>query len=322
MQIHRIRAATLKDALIRARQTLGDNAVVVSQEVLPGGEVALAVALRESTSTPSAVFRAPQSTASESPALRELTKRLEKQGASADFCSQIREAVRPRLEEGPHALDLAAEEIAKRFAPAKLNKIPGKTRVLTLVGATGSGKTTTLVKLASAMKQAGRMVELATLDSHRVGSVEQLRAFATLLEVPMTVLKRGVRMNPTALASGGIDMLLLDTTGHAQQDLKLIQQLNKAFEQAPIALDVQLVLPATLSERARQEQYEVYKDLNPSGCVITKLDDTADKASGLEFAWRQSLPVAFLCDGTRIESDLHRATGSTCADLLLMGRIA
>jgi flagellar biosynthesis protein FlhF len=129
-------------------------------------------------------------------------------------------------------------------------------------------------------------------------------------------------MNPTALASGGVDMLLLDTTGHANQDVPLLMQLRKALASAPVAIDVQLVLPASTSQRARAEQLELYQSLQPTGCVITKLDETGDKASALEFAREHALPVSFLCDGNRIEADLHRASGNTVADLLLMGKLS
>jgi len=322
MQIHRIRAASLKEALLRARQALGEEAIVISQETLPGGEVALAVARREGSTVESAVFRGPRSTPRPPAALRELDQRLEKHNVSEAFRLELCAAVQARLAEGAHPVDLAAEEIARRFVPARLTKIPGKTRILTLVGSTGAGKTTSLVKIAHGMQQAGRKVEFATLDSHRVGAVEQLRAFAQLQGLPMTVLKRGVRMNPTALASGGVDMLLLDTTGHANQDVPLLMQLRKALASAPVAIDVQLVLPASTSQRARAEQLELYQSLQPTGCVITKLDETGDKASALEFAREHALPVSFLCDGNRIEADLHRASGNTVADLLLMGKLS
>lgn len=322
MQIHRIRAASLKEALIRARQNHGEDAIVISQETLPGGEVALAVARRDAPVVESALFRTPRAANKQPAALRELDARLARQGVSESFRSSVLTAVETRLPEGGHPIDLAADEIARSFTPARLAKIPGKTRILTLVGATGTGKTTTLVKIAHGMMKAGRKVELATLDSHRVGAVEQLRAFSSALGVPMTVLKRGVRMNPTALASGGVDMLLLDTTGHAQQDVPMLMQLRKSLAQAPVVIDVHLVLPASTSARARGEQSAQYQPLLPAGCAVTKLDETGDKASALEFARDNALPVSFLCDGNRVEGNLHRATGSTIADLLLTGKLS
>jgi|LakMenE01Jun11ns_1017448.scaffolds.fasta_scaffold9843571_2 flagellar biosynthesis protein FlhF len=322
MQIHRIRAASLKEALLRARQTYGEDAVVISQETLAGGEVALAIAQRDAATVSSAVFRNTERKPKQAAVLRELDARLARQGTSPEYRAELCSAVERRLSQGSHPVDLAAEDIAKHFAPARLTRIPGKTRVLTLVGSTGSGKTTTLVKLAHGMLQAGRKVELATLDSHRVGAVEQLRAFAQQLGIPMTVLKRGVRMNPKVLAAGGVDMLLLDTTGHALQDVPMLAQMTKSLQHAPVAIDVHLVLPASTSARARAEQHELYAPLQPAGCIVTKLDETGDKASALEFARSRQLPVSFLCDGTRIEHDLHRATGANVADLFLMGKLS
>ena len=200
-------------------------------------------------------------------------------------------------------------------------RLEGKTRVLAFVGATGVGKTTSIVKLAKRLRDSGRRVELATLDSHRVGAVEQLRAWASSLGLPLTVLKRGVRMNPAALASGSVDIVLLDTTGHPKHDAELLGQLAKVFEAAPVQLDVQLVLAAPASRAALEAAYAPFAALKPA-CSITKLDETSDKALALEFALEKQLPVAFVNDGTDVDLNFHRAGGDAIADLWLRGRIA
>lgn len=324
MQIHRIRGASLKEALLRARRMFGEDAIVVSQEILPGGEIALAVAEREQAGAgvESTLFRVQQAREKEQPALRELAQRLERNGVSAARTNALVEAVRKRVAEGGHVLDLAADEIGKLFPPVRLGRVEGRTRVLAFAGSTGVGKTTTIVKLAKRMSRAGRKVELATLDSHRVGAVEQLRAWAAVLELPLTVLKRGVRMNPAALSSGAVDLLLLDTTGHPRHDAELLAQLSEALAGTPALLDVHLVLPAPASHAALETAWKPFEALAPAAASVTKLDETEDKALALEFALERKLSVAFLCDGSDVDANFRRASGDSVADLWLRGRMA
>jgi flagellar biosynthesis protein FlhF len=324
MQIHRVRGTSLKEALLRARRMLGEDAVVVSQEILPGGEIALAVAQREESAAEveSTIFRAQRARAEEHPALRELEQRLERTGVSPALRTRIVAALRGRNADQGHVLDAAADEIGRLFPPARLPRLQGKTRVLAFAGATGVGKTTSIVKLAKRMRASGRRVELATLDSARVGAVEQLRAWANSLELPLTVLKRGVRMNPAALSSGSVDMVLLDTTGHPRHDAELLAQLRKAFEPAAVQLDVHLVLAAPASRDALEAAWKPIESLAPVACSVTKLDETHDKALALEFALEHALPVAFVNDGADVDLHFHRAGGEAIADLWLRGRIA
>lgn len=323
MQIHRVRGTSLKEALLRARRMLGEDAIVVSQEILPGGEIALAVAQREEAAAEveSTIFRAQKARAKEQPALRELEQRLERNGVSSGLVARIVESLRARGATEGHVLDAAADEIGRLFPPARMPRLEGRTRVLAFAGATGVGKTTSIVKLGKRLAESGRKVELATLDSARVGAVEQLRAWAGSLGLPLTVLKRGVRMNPAALASGAIDMVLLDTTGHPRHDAELLAQLRKAFEPAPVQLDVHLVLAAPASRAALEASWKPFEELAPVACSVTKLDETQDKAQALEFALEKGLPVAFVNDGPDVDLHFHRAGGDAIADLWLRGRI-
>jgi len=323
MQIHRVRGTSLKEALLRARRTFGEDAIVVSQEILPGGEIALAVAQREGAAAEveSTLFRAQKARTLEHPALRELEQRLERHGVSQALVGRIVDALRKRQAAEGHVLDAAADELGRIFPPTRMGRLAGKTRVLAFAGATGVGKTTSIVKLAKRLRTAGRRVELATLDSARVGAVEQLRAWANSLELPLTVLKRGVRMNPSALASGSVDMVLLDTTGHPRHDAVLIEQLRKVFEPAAVQLDVHLVLAAPSSRAALEAAWKPFESLPLVACSVTKLDETEDKALALEFALEHRIPVAFVSDGPDVDVHFHRAGGDSIADLWLRGRI-
>src|SRR5262245_11969643 len=180
----------MRDALLRAQAELGDDAVVIQEEPAPGGGVTLSVARR---SPRAAAAAAPAQDSTRVPLVREVAARLRATGTSEAFVQSVCAAIRDWPEPGVHVMDRAAAAIGARFPSVKLGRLERGTRILAFVGLTGVGKTTTIAKLAARMLRSGRRVELATLDALRVGAVEQLRAWSKELNVPLTVLRPGVR---------------------------------------------------------------------------------------------------------------------------------
>lgn len=256
------------------------------------------------------------------PLVREVAQRLERTGTSRAFAAEVCSEIQTWPDPDVHVMDRAAECIGRRFPAAHLKRLDQGTRIVALVGLTGVGKTTTLVKLAARMLRANRRVELATLDSRRVGAVEQLRAWARTLGVPLTVLREGVKPHARSFEGAEVDAVLLDTTGNPASDVEQIQALQRAFSGARVAFDVYLVLPATASREALALVMRAYAGLAPEGLVVTKLDETGAPSPVLEHALAAQLPVAFLADGPEPSAHLHRSGPEACADLFLRGRLA
>ena len=173
MQIHRVRGSSLKSSL--ARRILGDNAIVVSQEIPPGGDRA---AWRAARGAAAQVGIFPAARARQNPALREAEQRLERQGVSAGP-DRAHRRVRARNVPGAPAGRGAA-------GPARR---PGASRGRAragFAGATGVGKTTSIVKLAKRMRR-GPQARAGDTRQRARGAVEQLRARRPL-EIPLTVL--------------------------------------------------------------------------------------------------------------------------------------
>lgn len=337
MQIHRVRGNDLKDALQRARRTYGEAAVVISHEVAPGGGVMLAVAerpplqpgemevLREEGDRklgkvePKSFPRDGELT----PGYLEVRQRLLSTGCSEAWSTRICELATKAADLGDHPMDAVAAAIGGEVRIAKLPKEPGVTRVITFVGNTGVGKTTGLVKLGARLVKGRRSIGLATLDSRRVGAVEQLRAYAQLLNAPLRVLKSEQALSPEALGAIGHDILLLDTTGRPASDQPRLVQFHESLTRAErtARLDTFLVLPATSSRAALREVTEAYGDIPLAGCVITKIDETRRPSPVLEHVIELGIPVAFLSNGQDIGRNFQRATPALLADLVLLGRI-
>jgi flagellar biosynthesis GTPase FlhF len=310
MHIDRIVGRSLLDALQRARTAHGEAAVVLSQEVLQGGDVALAVAVRQVVAAaPARPRRDP---------LREACARLAARGASEAFVERVRAAASARAGEG-HAMDLVAEAIAALHPTVPLPRVAGATHIVAFAGPTGAGKTSLVARLARRLAAAGRKVALASLDAERPGGCEPLLQAAAAAGLPF-VAPRGDHALEIADLYGA-DMVLVDTAGDARSDAAKLAPLSKGAS-SKLRFAAQLVLPATASRDALADAAARFAPLAPIACSITKLDECARPAPVLEFALERGLPVAFYSDAPGLERGLHRAAPDHAADLVLRGSLS
>jgi flagellar biosynthesis GTPase FlhF len=336
MKIHRVRGNDLRDALQRARRSYGEGALVISHETEADGGVTLAVARR--TPTRPEDLRVPKplrppavEVTAETPkepkvwpsGFQAVSKRLEATGCSDSWIERIIHQAAKRVGPDEHPMDTAGRFVGEQFHIARAPKTRGVTRVIAFVGNTGVGKTTGLVKLGARLVRGRRRVAMATLDTRRVGSVEQYRAYAELLGAPLEALTSETNLTAESIGARGQDVVLLDTSGRAEYDLPQLISLQQALAggDGSCQLDTFLVFPAVASRDALREVTEHFGDLPFAGCVVTKLDETSRPAPVLEHVAELDLPIAFLSDGQDIGRNFHRATPELLADLLLLGRI-
>lgn len=330
MQIHRFRGRTLQEALRRAQSAHGDGAVVIGHESDSGGGVTVAVT--EPRNTRAGAVKADAEQESEAPArsrtpdpgLSEVVRRMKESGASADLISRIRRRVTKSGVRGAYAIDAAAQVIGREFTIAPSPKIAGSARILTFVGPTGVGKTTTLAKLATQLVRGGRRIALATMDTFRVGAVEQLSTYADLLRVPLEVTGDARSLLAAISRHSDCEAILLDTTGRSPRDVKSIRGLAGIMDRISqgMTLDSYLVLAASTSAEAMDEAARGFMPCHPSAAVITKLDETGRPTPALEYTRFAELGTAFLCDGQDVTRHLHRPKPERFADLVLRGRMS
>jgi fused signal recognition particle receptor len=208
-----------------------------------------------------------------------------------------------------------AAAIARMLEPVAKPLVidPGKKPfVVLIVGVNGSGKTTTLGKLASLYRQEGRKVLIAACDTFRAAAIEQLKIWGERSGVPVIARESGA--DPAGLAfdalaraqAEGTDLLLIDTAGrlHNKADLmaeltKIVRVLRKLDPEAP--QECLLVLDATVGQNAHQ-QVETFLALTKvTGLVLTKLDGTAKGGVVVALAERFGLPVRAIGIGEGID---------------------
>jgi fused signal recognition particle receptor len=225
--------------------------------------------------------------------------------------------------------DLMATEIARIMEPVArpLPLYPKTPQVVLVVGVNGSGKTTTIGKLASQFKAAGKNVVIAAGDTFRAAAVEQLQVWGERAGVPVLTAAQG--SDPASLAfdamtkaeSDGADLLLIDTAGRLQNRSDLMEELAKIVrvirKKDPSAPhNTLLVLDATTGQNALN-QVKVFQDISDvSGLVMTKLDGTAKGGVLVALADKFGLPIHAIGVGEQID-DLQAFDPQEFADALV-----
>ena len=328
MQIHRIRGRDLNDALERAGRLHGTDALVLGHEQAPGGGVVVAVGSGRKGSAP------PERPGSREKGLTDVERFLVRSGCSEQLVKDTLEAVEGSRSTGAFAIDAAASHLgglvpiapSPRVARRSSDDDPAHApHLISFVGPTGVGKTTTLAKLAARLVRARRRVALVTLDQ-RPTAIDALKRFGTLLQAPVDAARDGLELARITTRSRHVDAVLVDTSGSSPRDGDALQLLGRVLERAVGGarshLDVYLTVPATSSRTALDETRIGFRPAGLTGLVITKLDETAAPAPVLEFARESELPVALLADGQDRSRHLHRPRPDHFADLFLRGRIA
>ncbi len=207
-----------------------------------------------------------------------------------------------------------AAEVARIMEPVArpMPLYPQKPQVVLVVGVNGSGKTTTIGKLASQFKAAGKKVVIAAGDTFRAAAVEQLKIWGDRAGVPVLTAPDG--SDPASLAfdaltkakADGADLLMIDTAGRLQnrQDLmeelaKIVRVIRKVDATAPH--NTLLVLDATTGQNALTQVDIFRKIADVSGLVMTKLDGTAKGGVLVALADKFGLPIHAIGVGEQID---------------------
>jgi len=186
--------------------------------------------------------------------------------------------------------------------------------VVLVFGVNGTGKTTTVAKLAQRLKNEGRSVLLAAADTFRAGATEQLQTWAKRLGAPFVGANSGKGADPAAVAfdavdagvARGIDTVLVDTAGRLHTDERLREELKRVVRvvgkrHGGAPHESLLVLDATIGQNAVHQATEFSAAVPLTGLVITKLDGTAKGGSVVALRRAVPAPIRFLGTGETLD---------------------
>jgi fused signal recognition particle receptor len=208
----------------------------------------------------------------------------------------------------------AREELTRLLPPAMppLLPLPDRPRVILIVGVNGTGKTTSLAKLAALLKREGRSVMLAAGDTFRAAAIEQLVAWGEKLGV--RVIRGAYLGDPAAVCHDAIeaaqrervDYLLVDTAGRLHTKHNLMQELTKVKRvlgrrDADSPHEVLIVLDATTGSNALEQARQFHEACGVTGAILTKLDGSGRGGMAVALQQEIGVPVRFVGTGESAE---------------------
>jgi flagellar biosynthesis protein FlhF len=198
--------------------------------------------------------------------------------------------------------------LSKQISTAD-NEILRRGGVFALVGPTGVGKTTTVAKLAAlgAQKFGANNVALITTDSYRIGAFEQLNTYGKIIGCPVKQVKSAEELTEILYHLRNKRLVLIDTAGMSQRDLRLTEQLNTLMRNSRVDIRSYLVLSATAQLEVQQEAIKQFKQVQLSGCIFTKLDECLSLGEIISVAIQNRLPIGYLTNGQRVPEDIRVA---------------
>lgn len=220
------------------------------------------------------------------------------------------EATRKALPDAYAVLDLLAEKIADQFIETD-GSIFDDEAVVLFVGVNGSGKTTTVGKIAAEAHSNDRKVLLGSADTFRAAAIEQLEEWARRADVAIVSRERG--SDPASVCyetleraeQTGADLVLIDTAGRLHTSDDLMRELTKVVEvvrrRSELPVYTVLVIDATTGQNGLQQAREFNKALDLDGIIVTKLDGTAKGGISVAIAHELELPLYKIGVGEGIE---------------------
>ena len=256
----------------------------------------------------------------------ELEELLLKADVGPKAASDMVQRVRSDHPTGSNVIDTVRAEILSILGPDRPLTLDGRLSVILVVGVNGSGKTTTIGKLAKRLVSEGRIVSVAAADTFRAAAGEQLEIWARVAGAQLIAQDRGADPGAVAFdavkasAARGVDVLIVDTAGRLHTKQPLMDELSKierVIEKAGAAVDETfLVLDAQTGQNGIAQARAFTDAVAITGVLLTKTDGSAK--GGIVLAVREELgvPVRFVGVGERPD-DLRPFDARVFADRLL-----
>ncbi|MBQ3422621.1 MAG: 50S ribosome-binding GTPase [Romboutsia sp.] len=185
-----------------------------------------------------------------------------------------------------------------------------------LVGPTGVGKTTTITKLSTYLKQVKRKdVGLITLDTYREGAIAQLRDLCDYSNIEVEVANTKSDFENCLKKFSMKDFIFIDTAGRSQYDLSEIRKLYMTTDNGNID-DVCLVMSSSTKYKDMLEIYNSYKDLGVNKIIFSKIDETKEYGNLLSLVDTIDVPLAYLTTGQEVPNDIEKARESKLTELI------
>jgi len=243
--------------------------------------------------------------------------------------SEVKAHVAENLVRSIHDANASEDDVEKRFLTALASQFPvagplklkkGGPLVVAFVGPTGSGKTTTLAKLAAySCLSKRKSVSILTADTYRIAAIEQIRMFADIVKVGLQVVFSPEEVSAALESCAGNDVVFVDTAGRSQRNREHMEDLERML-QALKPDETHLVLSATTKDSDLLDTITRYKPLGVNRLLFTKLDETVRCGNILNIVGECALPVSYFTFGQSVPDDIELAQAGSFVKRLWEGR--
>jgi len=319
MKIKRFRSTTFSEALKEIKRTFGDEAVILSSEQISQGlvEVVAAVDYERQQSK-----NAPSVREGKDDEIRHLRREIEqlrdvlilmrKSGYQIRMPEKkrsllkilmdasIKEEFALRLCEKADDLDSLIELLSREL---KTMDMRNSKKMVMLFGPTGSGKTSTIIKLATQSIKRGEKIAIISLDNYKMGGAEQLRAYTRILRIPFVKTSDFEEIKKSVQRFSDADRVFIDTAGRHPSDKAYLDQL-KTLCGSDLPLETHLIMSASSDNDFLMDTYRYYKQINIDCLGFTKLDEAVNKGCIYNLSLIYQKPIAYITIGQRIPQDI------------------
>jgi flagellar biosynthesis protein FlhF len=259
--------------------------------------------------------------------VRILYKQLIDNEVNEKYANQILEEVEQFIRPGASVDMILAnvyQKLILRFGrPEPLEVEKGKTKVVFFIGPTGVGKTTTIAKIASRFKvEQNDPIAFITSDTYRIAAPEQLRVYANILDVPMSVVYSAEELNDTLDKMRDYALVFVDTAGFSHRNeaqrgdiSKLIKNLDPEWDK-----EVYLVVSATTKYRDLLDIVDIYSEISDFKLIFTKLDETSAYGNLLNIKLYSGAELSYMTTGQNVPDDIELFNIQKIVKQILGGR--
>ena len=207
-----------------------------------------------------------------------------------------------------YALANVYQKMVLKFGKSEpIEPVTDGPRAEIFIGPTGVGKTTTIAKLASELSVTQKKkVALLTVDTYRIAAAEQLRTYASILEIPFRVIYTVDEMKQAAEDFKDYDYIMVDTAGHSLHNEELKQGVESFIRVLEDIMDCEnfLVLSATTKYRDLIEIADAYSEMVAYKLIFTKMDETGAKGNLYNIRIHTGSPIAYITNGQNVPDDI------------------
>ncbi len=225
------------------------------------------------------------------------------------------------MKSSPETIERYFKVLLKKLIPIRKEQKLKKQKIMMFVGPTGVGKTTTLAKLAArySILEYNYKVGIITLDTYRIGAVEQLYQYAKMMKLPIEDVIGVDDFKEAMHRFSNLDIILIDSVGSSQYDKEKLKRLKEFVDNSNINIEMNLVVSANAKYEDLEEIYNSFKFLDLKNMIVTKFDESKKFGNIFSLVKKIKLPLNYFSVGQEVPDDLRVASSGFLVDCLFEG---